>query len=186
MDNITRICRKCGQEKPLSEFVRDKTCASGYRHTCKQCDRECKRKWYAENAEKRRERKRKWYAENAEKRREWNRKWYAENPEKCREWNRKWLIAHPEKVREYKRKYYLANAEKFTERCRKWRIANPEKCRERNRKRGINDCKSLTDRYLRDKLRRNNLPITPETIDYKRIQLKLYREIKKQTDYERN
>ena len=156
MDNITRICRKCGQEKPLSEFVRDKTCASGYRHTCKQCDRE------------------------------WRRKWDAENAEKCREWNRKWLIAHPEKVREYKRKYYLANAEKFTERCRKWRIANPEKCRERNRKRGINDCKSLTDRYLRDKLRRNNLPITPETIDYKRIQLKLYREIKKQTDYERN
>lgn len=156
MDNITRICRKCGQEKPLSEFVRDKTCASGYRHTCKQCDREWRRKWDAENAEKRRERKRKWYAENAEKR------------------------------REYKRKYYLANAEKFTERCRKWRIANPEKCRERNRKRGINDCKSLTDRYLRDKLRRNNLPITPETIDYKRIQLKLYREIKKQTDYERN
>ena len=171
MDDITRVCRKCGQEKPLEEFVRDKTCASGYRHTCKQCDREWRRMWDAANADKRRE---------------WNRKWYAENPEKCREWSRKWLIAHPEKVREYKRKYYLANAEKFTERCRKWRIANPEKCRERNRKRGINDCKSLTDRYLRDKLRRNNLPITPETIDYKRIQLKLYREIKKQTDYERN
>lgn len=52
MDNITRICRKCGQEKPLSEFVRDKTCASGYRHTCKQCDREWRRKWDAENAER--------------------------------------------------------------------------------------------------------------------------------------
>lgn len=25
MDDITRVCRKCGQEKPLSEFVKDKT-----------------------------------------------------------------------------------------------------------------------------------------------------------------
>lgn len=67
MDNITRICRKCGQEKPLSEFVRDKTCASGYRHTCKQCDREWRRKWDAENAERGGNVKRKWYAENAER-----------------------------------------------------------------------------------------------------------------------
>ena len=38
MDTITRVCRKCGQEKPLSEFVKDKTCALGYSHTCKQCN----------------------------------------------------------------------------------------------------------------------------------------------------
>ena len=167
MDNITRICRKCGQEKPLSEFVRDKTSASGYRHTCKQCDRERRRKWDAENAEKRRERKRKWYAENPEKMREWSRKRYAENPEKVRERNRKRYAENPEKMREY---------------YRKWREENPEKIREYDRKRR----EELHDSYLMDRLKKTHLPITPETIDYKRIQLKLYREIKKQTDYERN
>ena len=107
MDDITRVCRKCGQEKPLSEFVKDKTCALGYSHTCKQC--------------------------NAGR----NRKWRAANPEKVLEYNRKWR-------------------------------------------------EILSDGYLRYKLKQLNLPVTPETIDYKRIQLKLYREIKNQQNDERD
>ena len=122
MDDITRVCRKCGQEKPLSEFVKDKTCALGYSHTCKQC--------------------------NAER----NRKWRAANPEKVLEYNRKWCAANPEKVLEYNRK---------------WR-------------------EILSDGYLRSQLKQRNLPVTPETIEYKRIQLKLYREIKKQQNDERD
>ena len=122
MDDITRVCRKCGQEKPLSEFVKDKTCALGYSHTCKQC--------------------------NAER-------------------NRKWRAANPEKVLEYKRKRYAANPEKVRERNRKWR-------------------EILSDGYLRYKLKQLNLPVTPETIEYKRIQLKLYREIKNQQNDERD
>lgn len=137
MDDITRVCRKCGQEKPLSEFVKDKTCALGYSHTCKQC--------------------------NAER-------------------NRKWRAANPEKVLECKRKRYAANPEKVREYNRKWCAANPEKVRERNRKwREI-----LSDGYLRYKLKQLNLPVTPETIEYKRIQLKLYREIKNQQNDERD
>lgn len=122
MDDITRVCRKCGQEKPLSEFVKDKTCALGYSHTCKQC--------------------------NAER-------------------NRKWRAANPGKVRECKRKRYAANPEKVLEYNRKWR-------------------EILPDGYLRYKLKQLNLPVTPETIDYKRIQLKLYREIKNQQNDERD
>lgn len=122
MDDITRVCRKCGQEKPLSEFVKDKTCALGYSHTCKQC--------------------------NAGR-------------------NRKWRAANPEKIREYKRKRYAANPEKVLEYNRKWR-------------------EILSDGYLRYKLKQLNLPVTPETIDYKRIQLKLYREIKNQQNDERD
>ena len=137
MDDITRVCRKCGQEKPLSEFVKDKTCALGYSHTCKQC-----------NAE----RNRKWRAANPEKVLEYKRKRYAANPEKVREYNRKWCAANPEKVLEYNRK---------------WR-------------------EILSDGYLRSQLKQRNLPVTPETIEYKRIQLKLYREIKKQQNDERD
>lgn len=137
MDDITRVCRKCGQEKPLSEFVKDKTCALGHRHTCKQCEQERYRKWRAANSEKR---------------------W---------EYNRKWHAANPEKIREIRHKWREANTEKFLEMKRKYR-------------------EELTDSYLIGKLKRLNLPVTPETIDYKRIQLKLYREIKKQQNDERD
>ena len=156
MDNITRICRKCGQELPLSEFAKNKTCELGYSYTCKQCKREYYRRYRAANPEKCRERNRKYHAANLEKERERHRKWDAANPEKARE------------------------------RSRKWREANLEKHRELCRKKSMNNCEALTDYYLRVKLRRCNLPVTPETIDYKRIQLKLYREIKKQQNDERD
>ena len=152
MDDITRVCRKCGQEKPLEEFAKNKECVLGHSHICKQCKAEQSRKWHAANSEKCRE-----YA----------RKYYAANSEKAREKHRKWRAANLEKYRANASKYYAANS---------------EKCREYDRKKREN----LTDGYLMDKLKRCNLPVTPETIDYKRIQLKLYREIKKQQNDERD
>ena len=167
MDDITRVCRKCGQEKPLEEFAKDKECVLGHSHICKQCKAERNRKWRAANPEKVLEYKRKRYAANPEKVREYNRKWCAANPEKVLEYKRKRYAANPEKAREYKRKRYAANPEKVLEYNRKWR-------------------EILSDGYLRSQLKQRNLPVTPETIDYKRIQLKLYREIKKQQNDERD
>ena len=137
MDDITRVCRKCGQEKPLEEFAKNKECVLGHSHICKQCKAEQSRKWHAANFEKAREK---------------HRKWRAANLEKCR--------ANASK-------YYAANLEMYRAYDRKKR-------------------ENLTDGYLMDKLKRCNLPVTPETIDYKRIQLKLYREIKKQQKDERD
>lgn len=107
MDDITRVCRKCGQEKPLEEFAKNKECVLGHSHICKQCKAEQSRKRHA---------------------------------------------ANPEKTREYNRKYR----------------------------------EELSDGYLIGQLKHCNLPATPETIDYKRIQLKLYREIKNQQNDERD
>lgn len=122
MDDITRVCRKCGQEKPLEEFAKNKECVLGHSHICKQCKAEQSRKRHA------------------------------------------------------------ANPEKYREQFRKYRAANPEKCREQFRKYR----EELSDGYLIGQLKRCNLPATPETIDYKRIQLKLYREIKNQQNDERD
>lgn len=152
MDDITRVCRKCGQEKPLEEFAKNKECVLGHSHICKQCK-----------------------AEQSRKR-------HAANPEKYREQFRKYRAANPEKCREQFRKYRTANPEKYRERSRKYRAANPEKTREYNRKYR----EELSDGYLIGQLKHCNLPATPETIDYKRIQLKLYREIKNQQNDERD
>ena len=152
MDDITRVCRKCGQEKPLEEFAKNKECVLGHSHICKQCKAEQSRKWHAANFEK------------------------------ARENNRKRRAANPEKYREQFRKYRAANPEKYRERSRKYRAANPEKIREYNRKYR----EELSDGYLIGQLKHCNLPVTPETIDYKRIHLKLYQEIKNQQNDERD
>lgn len=150
MDTITRVCRKCGQEKPLEEFAKNKECVLGRTHTCKQCKAEKSRKWREANLEKARESVRKWRASNRER----------------------GLV--------YARKYYASNPEKVRERHRKWRAANPEKVRERARKSWRRMADNINDSYLKSQLKKCDLPITPETIEYKRIQLKLYREIKNQ------
>ena len=67
MDDITRVCRKCGQEKPLEEFVKDKTRELGYSYTCKHCRREHACKYRADNHEKVLERTRKWRVDNPER-----------------------------------------------------------------------------------------------------------------------
>lgn len=167
MDDITRVCRKCGQEKPLSEFVKDKTRELGYSYTCKHCKREHACKYRADNHEKVLER---------------TRKWRVDNPEKVREYVRKYRADNHEKILEHGRKYYAENSERYKKYSRKWHAANREKVREMRRyKREI-----LSDGYLRRQLKQRNLPVTPETIDYKRIQLKLYREIKNQQNDERD
>ena len=167
MDDITRVCRKCGQEKPLSEFVKDKTRELGYSYTCKHCKREHACKYRADNHEKTLER---------------TRKWRVDNPEKVREYDRKYRADNHEKILEYGRKHYAENSERYKKYSRKWHAANPEKVREiRRYKREI-----LSDGYLKRQLKQRNLPVTPETIDYKRIQLKLYREIKNQQNDERD
>ena len=171
MDDITRVCRKCGQEKPLEEFAKNKGCVLGRTHTCKQCEAERYRKWRAANSEKR------W---------EYNRKWRAANPEKIREIRHKWREANTEKERQRYRKWYAANTEKVRERHRKWRAANPEKVREWARKSWHRMVDNINDSYLKSQLKKCDLRITPETIEYKRIQLKLYREIKKQQNDERD
>ena len=167
MDDITRVCRKCGQEKPLEEFVKDKTRELGYNYTCKQCKREHACKYRADNHEKILEYGRKHYAENSERYKKYSRKHYAENSER---------------YKKYSRKHYAENSERYKKYSRKWHAANLEKVREiRRYKREI-----LSDGYLRRQLKQRNLPVTPETIDYKRIQLKLYREIKNQQNDERD
>lgn len=156
MDDITRVCRKCGQEKPLEEFAKNKGCVLGRTHTCKQCEAEKCRKWREANLEKARESVRKWRESNRERGLVYARKYYAANPEKVRERHRKWRAANPEKVREWARKSWHRMAD------------------------------NINDSYLKSQLKKCDLPITPETIEYKRIQLKLYREIKKQQNDERD
>ncbi len=48
----TKRCTKCGEEKPLSEFHRDRTKSDGRKSWCKLCTSGYQREYYEENREK--------------------------------------------------------------------------------------------------------------------------------------
>jgi len=45
-------CSRCGREKPLEEFARDASKASGFKSWCKACDKAKSRAYYERNRER--------------------------------------------------------------------------------------------------------------------------------------
>lgn len=45
-----RKCKKCNQEKPLIEFIKNKNSKEGYANTCKFCQNEYSKKWKQVNS----------------------------------------------------------------------------------------------------------------------------------------
>lgn len=85
-----RLCKKCGTEKPLDQFVKRSTycadCRRAYRQAYRANNREAavraKKKWEAGHPEEVREAKRRRYHTNVLKSRERQRLWRANNPDK--------------------------------------------------------------------------------------------------------
>ena len=136
----TKICNKCGIEKPLSEFeFRSDT--KKYRNTCKECRKKYTSKWHKENLEYVKEylqnnkehikaRSKRYYDENREKLIEYSREYREENPLKVKEAKKKWREEnktkisnynkdyeeiHKEERKEYKRNYHKENRKKENE-----------------------------------------------------------------------
>ena len=93
----TKVCSKCKEEKPITEFGKDKGRKDGRKYNCKVCRRESQKKYYEDNQEKERARIKKYKEDNREKISAWRKKYYEENPEK---------------VRASQKKYYEENLEK--------------------------------------------------------------------------
>jgi hypothetical protein len=45
----TKVCRKCGKEKPVEDFYKQNTCKGGRRGRCKSCEKESKLQRWKEN-----------------------------------------------------------------------------------------------------------------------------------------
>lgn len=53
---MNKICTKCGIEKPIEEFYKNKTKRDGHSSICKDCQREADRRYYLSNKDKVRKR----------------------------------------------------------------------------------------------------------------------------------
>ena len=64
---MIKKCTRCGEEKGLDEFSRNKRFKDGFQYNCNKCRAIDRKKWRSENPEKVKESKRKWRENNPEK-----------------------------------------------------------------------------------------------------------------------
>jgi hypothetical protein len=98
------LCSKCGEEKPTSEFPKDKSIKRGFKSYCKSCSAIMKRNWYKRKME-----------ENPN----YNKDKYWENPEYYRANAKRWRDKNREKARRATREWYKKNKHKRAERHRR-------------------------------------------------------------------
>ena len=94
-----KVCKKCQEEKPLTEFYAAKSAVDGRQTYCKACSRVKSMEWRAANIERARGREAAWRAANTEKVRAYYAKWRAENPEEASARVKAWQAANPDKVK---------------------------------------------------------------------------------------
>lgn len=106
---MSKTCKHCGIEKPLTEFHRD---GNGYVSRCKPCACAKSREWNKLNKERKSKLGRQWAEQNAERKKEMDRIWRENNSERKRQQNRE---------------YARINSKKKVANVAKWRRENKEK-----------------------------------------------------------
>jgi len=131
-----KICTKCKQLKPVTEFYKYKTSKDGLMCQCKNCKIEYSKQYQRANknnkAFKNRLQKynKKRYQENLDCMKEKSKKYYKANKNRIREYKKKWFQErdkehykiNKDKIREYRKeydkKYYRANKDRLREKSR--------------------------------------------------------------------
>lgn len=126
-----KICKKCGEEKPLQNFAAEKRNKDGLNGTCRSCINARFIEWAAKNKDKRRA----YYESNRDKILAENAAYYQKNSDRIKQKAKQYRHSNADKVREYHREYATANAEKARERVKSWRLANKDRKKVHNQNR---------------------------------------------------
>ena len=121
---MLKRCSKCGIEKLVDQFSKDKSGKSDLRSSCKQCAGEYHYKWYRTfNGQQRtKERSREWRAIHKEEDNQRSKKWSRHHPESRRETVRKYRERNIEKCRKNSKKWYIENRDARKEKVKKYVI----------------------------------------------------------------
>ena len=141
----TKICAKCGEEKPLtSEYfpVRSKGSIDGFKHECKECLYKYRQQYYNDNREKILEQKKEYRLENLERITAYNKIWhddnresqlenfkqyYQENRERILKKDAEYKRNNKEHYKKYNEQYYKVNIEKVRATNKQYRVENKDK-----------------------------------------------------------
>lgn len=103
----TKICIKCNQSKPISEFYKRKDNKSGFRNDCKKCNIKQRIKRHQINKKRQTE----YYQNNKNTIKEKQIKYYQDNRQKILKHNKKYYKKNKEKISKQKEQYYQNNKE---------------------------------------------------------------------------
>ncbi len=200
-------CSKCGEERPLEEFYKDKTKKYGRSSYCKICSSQRCKLYYQKNSEVIKNASSNWQKNNRDKRNAAAKKWKdmhrdevraagreyyrknkhiydrynALNKDRLNEIHRNWVYKNKEKVKIFQKESYLRNYEKnrhkYRERRKLYYQKNHDKLLKERQKKIID----LADRYIKDSLIRSGwdkTKLNPDIIEEKRNIIKVIRIIK--------
>ena len=125
MDQLKK-CTKCGTEKALSEFSKDKRSKDGYYRNCKSCNkayRETNKDKIKAYREANKEKRKAYREANKDKLKEYSKAYRETNKDKIKERQKKCYDANKEKRKAYRE----ANKHNISELNKKWREANKDK-----------------------------------------------------------
>lgn len=130
----TLVCKKCGQEKALSMFTKNKSKKSGYNSWCKSCDSIYKAEYRKQNVEKIRQSKKKCYEAKKEQYNKHNRENYYKHQKERIACSVKWGMENKERRNATFRKHRAENVELFRAREQLYRDTHRENIRRLQRK----------------------------------------------------
>ena len=139
-------CNKCGEDKELSQFSKEKSRKDGLQPSCKECVKEYRKT----NADKLKEQKKQHYKANADKFKQYRKA----NADKLKQYQK----ANADKIKEYNKQYKKANADKRKEHNKKYQKANADKLK-RYRKTNADKLKEQKKQYRKanaDKIKEHN------------------------------
>ena len=114
----SKICTKCGEDIPFSEYYKHPSGKFGLRPKCKKClkeynqaNKESSKEYYQANKETIKESIKKYYQANKESIKESSKEYYQANKESIKESIKEYNQANKESIKEYKKEYNQANKE---------------------------------------------------------------------------
>lgn len=130
---IEKACTKCGQVKPLSEFVKNRKNKDGLACHCKACKKAYRDKHKAEKAEYGRKHRQ----ENKVKTAKYDRKYYRAHKEQIAARMRRWAQANRAEIAKKNRIYYQMHKAEVSTHMREYYRENKAACVKRARERDV-------------------------------------------------
>lgn len=108
-----KTCTKCGEKKPLSEFVKSVSKKSGFTSCCKICMSKKSINWYNKNKENRRKQIKDYRDQNKEKFQQYALDYQETNKDKISKYQKEWYLKNKEKHLNQSKINYLKNKDKI-------------------------------------------------------------------------
>lgn len=178
----TKNCCSCGEQKALSDYHRDGGAKDGHSYRCKACVRAAGKAWREQNAERKRTNAKAYYEANKarvleQQRAYWQatkqerlataKRWAEAHPHSVSASKKRWQDKHGEAHKLLKREQYRADPDTVNMRNKAWRDANPEKVKAYRER--------LSDAYVASMLGLRTDEAPAELLQMKRDQVALRR-----------